>query len=74
MQMRAIARPTANASSRSVSFCTRNDVMRIPILNQIFGMLAVSPDTTLSVFGKDGSVKDAVVALKNPPYARPACR
>jgi hypothetical protein len=48
--------------------------MRIPTLNQIFGMLAVSPNATLSVFGKDGSVKDTVVVLKNPPYARPACR
>ena len=42
MQMRAIARPTANASSRSVSFCTRNDVMRITKPNHIFGMLAAA--------------------------------
>ena len=47
--------------------------MRITTFNQIFGMLAVSPNTTLSVFGKDGSAKDAVVVLKNPPCARPAC-
>jgi hypothetical protein len=72
--MRAIARPTANASSRSVSFCTRNDVMRIPTLNQIFGMLAVSPNATLPLCGKGSSLKDAVVVLKDPPYARPACR
>jgi len=36
-------------------------------------MLAVSPNTTLFVFGKNGSAKDAVVVLKNPPSARPAC-
>ena len=47
--------------------------MRITALNQIFGMLAASPNATLSVFGKDGSAKDAVVVLKNPPCARPAC-
>ena len=47
--------------------------MRITALNQIFGMLAVSRNTTLSVFGKDGSSKDAVAGLKNPPCARPAC-
>ncbi len=47
--------------------------MRIPTLNQIFGMLAVSANATRSVFGKDSSVNDAVVVLKNPPYARPAC-
>ena len=34
--------------------------MRIATFNQIFGMLAMSPNTTLSVFGKDGSAKDAV--------------
>jgi hypothetical protein len=38
LQMRAVANPSANASSRSVDFCTGNDVMRITILNQIFGM------------------------------------
>ena len=52
--------------------------MRITTFNQIFGMLAVSPNTTLSVFGKDGlakngSAKDVVAVLKNPPCARPAC-
>jgi len=47
--------------------------MRITALNQIFGMLAVSPNTTLIVFGKDGSLRDAVGVLKNPPCARPAC-
>ena len=46
--------------------------MRITALNQIFGMLAVSPNTTLTVFGKDGS-KDAVVVLKNLSCARPTC-
>ena len=45
--------------------------MRITALNQIFGMLAVSPNPTLTGFGKDGSAKDAVVVLKNPPM-RPA--
>ena len=47
--------------------------MRITTLNQIFGMLAVSRNTTLSVFRKNGSAKDAVAGLKNPPCARPAC-
>ena len=47
--------------------------MRITALNQIFGMLAVSPNPTLTVFGKDGSAKDTVVVLKNPSCARPAC-
>jgi len=47
--------------------------MRITTLNQIFAMLAVPANATLSVFGEDGSVKDAVAVLKNPSYARPAC-
>ena len=47
--------------------------MRIATFNQIFGTLAVSPNTTFSVFGKDGSAKDTVVVLKNPSCARPAC-
>ena len=47
--------------------------MRITALNQIFGMLAVSTNTTLSMFGKDGLARDAVVVLKNPPCVRPAC-
>ena len=71
-QLRSLARPSASASSRSVVFCTRNDVMRITALNQIFGMLAASPNATLSVFGKDGSAKDTVAVLKNPSCARPA--
>ena len=33
--------------------------MRITALNRIFGMLAASPNATLSVFGKDGSAKDS---------------
>ena len=40
--MLSLARPSASASSRSVVFCTRNDVTRITTLNQIFGMLAVT--------------------------------
>jgi hypothetical protein len=39
---RSLARPSASASSRSAVFCTRNGVMRITTLNQIFGMPAAT--------------------------------
>jgi hypothetical protein len=54
-QVLAIALPRAPKRecllSRSVLLGTGNDVMRITTFNQIFGMLAVSRSTTLSVFG-----------------------
>ncbi len=42
LAMRALARPKRECFSRSVSFCTRNDVMRLTQLNQFLGMLAVT--------------------------------
>ena len=62
LQMRSLARPGASASSRSVVFRTRNDVMRITTLNQIFGMLAAAVGA--APYG---------AAAHDHPYARPAC-
>jgi hypothetical protein len=59
---RPLARPSASASSRSVVFCTRNDVMRITTLNQIFWMLAVTA----------GAAAYSAAAYDHP-CARPAC-
>ncbi len=42
LQMRALGHPSANASNRSVDFCTRNDVMRVTKLNQILGMFVAA--------------------------------
>jgi hypothetical protein len=62
LQMRALARPSANASSRSLVFCTRNDVMCVTTLNQIFGTLAV----TATLCGAE------TARAQNYPY-RPCC-